>query len=260
MSHPRTTSRSVVARFLSRGPLERLPKRPDDREELLRVLAWLVLPSGESLDEPSLNLRLRAFTQDAALVRRALVDHRLLQRSADGARYDGVLPRPALRVEPAGEADDAEVNRVTVASYLGAGHFPDAREGYMAHIAGAAAARREEALTLVARLGGLVAGAVTIAEHGGRWADVALADEVEFRLLVVDPLVQRGGIGRALVAAVVDRARGVPGISRVVLTTNASWGGAIALYETLGFTHQPERDWHPSQVPEVTLRVYSMPV
>lgn len=260
MSHPRTTSRSLVARFLARGPLERLPKRPDDREALLDLIAWQVLPDGATEDEPGLNLLLRGFTEDTAMLRRALVDHGRVQRANDGSLYTGLVPRPELVIRPAREEDDAEINRLTVASYLEAGHFPDAKSGYLQRISTSATARRTEAQTWVAERGGLTVGAVTLAEHEGVWADVAGPEELEFRLLTVDPSLQRAGAGRGLVQAILAEGGRRPDIRRVVLSTNDEWNAANSLYRGLGFERVPARDWSPVARPELTLRVYAKDV
>jgi len=260
VAHPRTTSRSLQARFLADGPLERLPKRPDDREALLRFVAAQVLPAGECDDEPGLNLRLRRFTEDVAMLRRALVDHGLVDRAADGSSYAGLVARGEVTVRPVTAEDDAEVDRLTVAAYLAAGHFPDARSGYMAKVARSAAARRVEAETWIAERDGVAVGAVTLAVAGGAWADVAAEGELEFRLLVVDPAVQRSGAGRVMIEAIVDAAREREGIERVVLTTNADWDAANAVYPRLGFHRAPERDWRPADNPQIELIVYSITV
>lgn len=258
MPHPRTTSRSVVARFLSRGPLERLPKRPDDRDALLELVAWRTLPRGATCDEPSLNLLLRGFTEDTAMLRRAIVDHGLIRRSADGATYTGLVEQPELIIRPATEQDDAEVNRVTVAAYRE--HFPDPQQPYLRSVATAATARREQAETWVAERGGIIEGAVTLTGHDTPWTDVARPHELEFRLLCIDPAVQGNGLGTELVRRILAAAAEREGIDAVVLTTNDSWTGPQAFYERLGFVRAPERDWVPGDAPDVQLIVYTHPV
>jgi hypothetical protein len=79
--------RSAVERFLERGPLERLPRRTADRLEVLDHVARHVLSADEDVDEPELNLRLRRFTDDAAMLRRALVDHGFVSRLPEGTGY-----------------------------------------------------------------------------------------------------------------------------------------------------------------------------
>lgn len=257
MSHPRTTSRSLIARFLSRGPLERLPKREDDRQALLRLIAWQCLPVSETADEPGLNLRLRAYTQDPAMLRRALVDAGLVFRSSDGSTYTGAVPRPQIVIREAEAEDDPEVNRITRDAYLE--HF-EAGEDYLAFASSAARSRREDATTWVAERGGQMIATVTLTESDGAWADVSGPGELEFRLLTVDPAVRRSGAGSALVEAVVEEARRRPGIDSVVLTTSAEWEAANALYPRLGFHRVPERDWTPSDNPEVSLVVYALEI
>ena len=164
-----------------------------------------------------------------------------------------------LAVRPATQADDADVNRITVAAYLGAGHFPDATTGYMTHIQDAAQRRGATDVWVVERAGVVIA-AVTLAELGNVWADIAREGELEFRLLVVDPEVQRSGAGSALVRSILDEGRRRAHIRRVVLTTNPDWVAANALYPRLGFALAPERAWVPSDAPHLTLSVYTQEV
>jgi GNAT superfamily N-acetyltransferase len=72
---------------------------------------------------------------------------------------------------------------------------------------------------------------------------------------VVDPSVQRSGAGKAMVQAIVEHAKTLPGIHAVALTTGESWESAHGLYRTTGFVRAPERDW---LVPgtEIKLLVY----
>lgn len=72
-----------------------LPRRRRDQWILLRAAAAAVLPAGVTLDERSLNEKLKAwlatlgpFTSlDHVSVRRALIDERFAERSPDGAAY-----------------------------------------------------------------------------------------------------------------------------------------------------------------------------
>lgn len=160
----------------------------------------------------------------------------------------------SILVRPATEADYDDIARITAAAYLAPGYFTSIDHPYMRKIL-RVADRARSAPLLVAERDGAVIGSVTLAVAGDEWADIALADELEFRLLVVDPAVQRSGAGSAMVTAILDRARSMDGISAVSLTTGEAWHGAHALYRRLGFTRVPERDW---PIPETggMLRVY----
>ena len=95
----------------------------------------------------------------------------------------------------------------------------------------------------MAERGGRVVGSVTLAVAGEPFADIAQGDELEFRMLVVDPSVQRSGAGKAMVQAIIEHARALPGIHAVALTTGESWESAHGLYLKTGFVRAPERDW-----------------
>ena len=84
---------------------------------------------------------------------------------------------------------------------------------------------------------------MTLAVAGEPYADIAQDDELEFRMLVVDPDVQRSGAGKAMVHAILDHARSLPGINAVALTTGLTWESAHGLYQKTGFQRAPERDW-----------------
>ncbi|MFN2322575.1 MAG: GNAT family N-acetyltransferase [Trueperaceae bacterium] len=53
--------------------------------------------------------------------------------------------------------------------------------------------------------------------------------------MYVAPAARRTGVGRALVAAVLDRARAMPGLRQVLLGVEAGNAPARALYEAFGF-------------------------
>ncbi len=162
----------------------------------------------------------------------------------------------AITIRPVTESDYDAVARITRDSYLAAGYFDDAEHPYMQRIQQVAVRAAAAPIWVAERDGGIV-GSVTLAVAGDEFADIALPDELEFRMLVVDPAVQRGGIGRAIVEAIIAHARTLDGISAVGLTTGQDWHGAHALYESTGFYRVPERDW---LVPEsrIKLLVYRL--
>ncbi len=165
---------------------------------------------------------------------------------------EGVTVR---RIEP---RDYDAVADISVRSYIDAGHFDDPDHEYMRKIADTKS-RAESATVLVAERAGKVIGSVTIARHGEPWADIAQPGELEFRLLVVDPNVQRSGAGKALLQAVIDEAEVDPSIRQVVLTTGKDWRAARGMYQAMGFQGQPLRDWF---VPDTDIRllVYALQV
>lgn len=147
-----------------------------------------------------------------------------------------------INVRPAVESDYAAIARITRDSYLAAGYFEDANHPYMLKIQDVAQ-RAGQAAVWVAERAGAVIGSVTLARAGEPYADIALQDELEFRMLVVDPAVQRSGAGKALVSAIIRWARELDGIRAVALTTGSTWESARSLYRKSGFGRVPARDW-----------------
>ncbi|MGF9647476.1 GNAT family N-acetyltransferase [Pseudarthrobacter oxydans] len=147
-----------------------------------------------------------------------------------------------ITVRPAVETDFDAVARITRDSYLAAGYFDDADHPYMRKVQDVAL-RAGQATVWVAERAGQVVGSVTLARAGEPYADIALHDELEFRMLVVDPAVQRSGAGKAMMAAILEHARELDGVNGVSLTTGSTWESARSLYNKTGFARVPERDW-----------------
>jgi ribosomal protein S18 acetylase RimI-like enzyme len=80
-------------------------------------------------------------------------------------------------------------------------------------------------------------------------------EEAEIRALAVAPEAQGAGLGRRLLAAVIARATAA-GIRRVLLLTQPDMKAAQHLYEQVGFTRLPDRDWSPE--PGLTLLAYAL--
>ena len=97
------------------------------------------------------------------------------------------------------------------------------------------------ATVLLAEHRGRAVGTVT-ATDGPPWANIARPGELEVRMLGVLPTARRGGVARALMGACEDLARS-SGARRIVLSTEREMTAAQALYETLGYTRTPQRDW-----------------
>lgn len=159
----------------------------------------------------------------------------------------------ALAIREATPADYPEIARIAADAYLAAGYFDDPEHPYLRQVADVAY-RAARGTVLVAERAGTIIASVTVMAHGDGFEQVAAAGEFEFRLLVVDPAVQRSGAGTALVHEVEAGARRA-GASAVVLTTGQGWAGPNALYPRLGYERAPERDW-PIPDTDIWLPVY----
>ncbi|MEE1620009.1 GNAT family N-acetyltransferase [Zafaria sp. Z1313] len=167
-------------------------------------------------------------------------------------------PPSRVQVRDAVPADYDDIARITVSSYVAAGHMDSPDHPYLRQIA--QVARRHEATPVwVAEREGRVVGSVTLARHGNPYADIARGNELEFRMLVVDPGLQRSGAGRALVEAVIGHARALEGVDTVCLTTGTTWEAAQSLYRALGFQRAPERDWYVPGT-DILLFVFELPL
>lgn len=82
-----TSSHEGIQRFLKDGRIESLPRKPAQKKQLLEWVAYQVVGPDEILDEKTINERLLKFHPDFAMLRRYMIDERILRRSTDGGRY-----------------------------------------------------------------------------------------------------------------------------------------------------------------------------
>ena len=106
-------------------------------------------------------------------------------------------------------------------------------------------ATRAVATTVLAAVepDGTLLGSVTyVPGPDTRYSELEREDEAGFRMLSVAPWAQGRGVGRALVAAVVERAKGE---SRrgVAIYTRPSMTAAHHLYRSFGFSRDSAADW-----------------
>lgn len=183
---------------------------------------------------------------------------------------------PGVTVRDARAQDHAAIAHLTVTSYIDGGHI-DPEDEYIANLQDVAG-RVRQARVLVGEVeaaaltgtpeepaesvttapdagpatpsaaGPVIAGSVVLTLPGMPLSETAWEGELEFRMLAVDPRVQRRGVARALVRAAIDRAEQLEGIGAVVLTTMETMTGAHRLYESEGFVRVPDRDWRLSDI------------
>src|SRR5699024_6568894 len=94
-----------------------------------------------------------------------------------------------------------------------------------------------------AELDGKVVGSLNIAPPGSEAAEVAYDNELEFRMLAVEPGLQGHGIGRSRVQHVIDIAR-AEHLAGEDSTTMQSMTTAQAEYHAMGLQRAPDRDWN----------------
>jgi ribosomal protein S18 acetylase RimI-like enzyme len=160
-------------------------------------------------------------------------------------------PVGSLRVEPATPDDYGRIAELTAGVYRDEGLAPEEYQAELRNVAG----RASRAELLVARDGGTIVGSVALVLAGEFGEITDSDDEAAFRMLVIDPAVRGRGAGELLVRECLARARAA-GKQRMVLSTDPRMVAAHRLYERLGFTRLPERDWSP--LPGVTLRAYAL--
>jgi ribosomal protein S18 acetylase RimI-like enzyme len=156
-----------------------------------------------------------------------------------------------MEIRDALPSEHANLGELCVRAYTGIGSVSDTYAARLRDVSG----RAETARILVAAEATAPLGCVTLILDDGPWREISGPDEGEFRMLAVDPAAQGRGAGEALVRACVDEIRRA-GRARVVISSATDMTGAHRLYERLGFTRSPARDWKPE--PEVQLRTYEL--
>lgn len=159
----------------------------------------------------------------------------------------GVQIRPALPAElPA-------IGDLRVAAYRADG-FLAASSSYAQTLRALGADGRGEVLAAVD--GGAVVGTAMFQPWPDAEEIARGPDEAEVRALAVAPHARGRGIGKALLAAVIDLAAG-RGVRHLVLLTRPQMRSAQRLYLAAGFRRLPDRDQAPSGV---VLLGYGLPL
>jgi ribosomal protein S18 acetylase RimI-like enzyme len=145
------------------------------------------------------------------------------------------------------------VGELTTAAYASDGFIP-AGSDYALTLAAAADRAAKAELWVAANSTGLL-GTVTFCPVGSVYREIGRDDEGEFRMLGVSPEARGLGVGTALSRHCIDRSREL-GFNRVVMSSARSMKPAHRIYERLGFTRLPERDWSPR--PGVDLYAFTL--
>ncbi|MFF4353358.1 GNAT family N-acetyltransferase [Streptomyces sp. NPDC001530] len=164
-----------------------------------------------------------------------------------------------IAIRRAQPAEYDTVGEITAQAYLGDGllDFGESDE-YLGELRDVAK-RAASADVLVAVAQDRVLGGVTFVPQGGSMADIARPGEAEIRMLAVSLEARGRGAGEALVRACVDRARATDGCVRIVLSTQRTMHAAHRIYERLGFTRTPDRDWNPiPDIDDILLLTYEL--
>ena len=157
-------------------------------------------------------------------------------------------------IRPVGPDEAEEAGRLVEAAYrhlLG----PHMETDYATELADVAG-RMDASDVLVAVVDGQLVGCVTyVPDASSPLAEHLREGEAGIRMLAVRAAAQRRGIGRALTIACIERARAASR-RRLFLHSDQQMPAAHALYRSLGFQPQPDRDWSPS--PAYQLRAFAL--
>ncbi len=140
------------------------------------------------------------------------------------------------------EDDALAIGELTVAAYLT--NEGDTDTDYHAELRQVASrARRCPVLVAVDDATGVIVGTVTyVPGPDNPFAELERGDEAGFRMLAVAPGAQGRGIGRALANACVEQAK-AEGRGGLAIFTRPMARHAQALYDSMGFVRESERDW-----------------
>lgn len=145
-----------------------------------------------------------------------------------------------VTIRPFRDADADAVGRLTMTAYDAYGRIEGGYRDFLAD-----PHRRVDGCTelLVAEVDGQVVGTVTFVLVGDpEWEGRPVPEgDAAFRVLAVAPGQEGRGIGRRLVSACLDLARG-HGCHRLVITSMAWMHRAHRLYEAFGFVRRPDLD------------------
>ena len=150
--------------------------------------------------------------------------------------------------------EHAAVGELRVAAYRALGLLPEG-SGYAETLRALGFGGDHEVLVAMDEAGNGILGTITL-EPFDPASELAKDDtEADIRAFAVAPDAQGQGVGRKLLAAVIEHAE-KRGLRRLRLCTQPGMQAAQHLYATAGFFRTPELDFAP--VPGLTLRAYEL--
>jgi ribosomal protein S18 acetylase RimI-like enzyme len=158
-----------------------------------------------------------------------------------------------LEVRVALPSEYAEVGDLVADTYVADGYVGDDYAAILRDVAG----RAPTTTVLAALLDGRIVGSATLAVAGSPYAEDVPEGTAVIRMVATDKAARGQGVGTALVEACLTVAQEA-GCTVVRLSTQPTMAAAQRMYERLGFTRTPERDWDP--VPGLTLLTYVLPL
>ena len=148
----------------------------------------------------------------------------------------------------------AEIGDIRVAAYQADGFLaPDS--GYAQRLRELGSNRLGPVLVAVGHEHGPILGTVMLLPWPHAGSLVTEPGEAEIRALAVRPDARGAGVGRTLLAMIIDRA-GRESVRHLLLSTQSDMKAARHLYEEAGFTRLADRDWSPE--PGVALLAYGL--
>jgi ribosomal protein S18 acetylase RimI-like enzyme len=150
--------------------------------------------------------------------------------------------------------EHAAVGELRVAAYRALGLLPEGSR-YAETLRAFGFGGDHEVLIAIDEAGNGMLGTITL-ELFEPVSELAKDDtEADIRAFAVAPHAQGQGVGRNLLAAVIERAE-KRGLRRLRLCTQPAMQAAQHLYAAIGFSRTPELDFAP--VPGITLRAYEL--
>ncbi|WP_413450754.1 GNAT family N-acetyltransferase [Georgenia phoenicis] len=170
-----------------------------------------------------------------------------------------------VEVRPVDPADAERLGEALAAAYV-AGEVIGPDDGYAQDLRDVAGRLPHVVAVLAAYDGEEVLGGLTLTEAGTAEAEVAVAGELEIRMLAVAPQHQGRKVSLALLAAAEELGR-AGGYDALVLSSLPAMSSAHRVYQRYGFERVPARDWVANWDPEAlangtapTLSVYRLPL